>query len=156
MAGRPTAYRAEYAKQAEKLSLLGATDIQMADFFGVNESTINLWKHVHPEFSRSVKVAKAEADKNVVRSLYRKAVGYEFDSVKIFCGKDGEVTQVPYREIVPPSDTACIFWLKNRQRDNWRDRQEVEHSGELGIKTVLLPVASKAGVDSRPKKEPEF
>ena len=32
-----------------------------------------------------------------------------------------------------PSDTtACIFWLKNRKSENWRDRKEVEHSGEIG------------------------
>jgi hypothetical protein len=128
-AGRPTSYREEYVEQAEKLSLLGATDIQMADFFGVSESTLNLWKLSHPRFSESIKVAKAQADTNVVRSLYRKAVGYEFDSVKIFCGKDGEVTQVPYREVVPPSDTAMIFWLKNRQSKEWRDKSEVEIPG---------------------------
>jgi hypothetical protein len=125
MAGRPTDYREEYVEQAEKLSLLGATDIQIADFFGVCESTLYLWKHTHPEFSEAIKVAKAQADTNVVRSLYRKAVGYEFDSVKIFCSKDGEVTKVPYREIVPPSDTACIFWLKNRQRKDWQDKQVI-------------------------------
>jgi glycosylphosphatidylinositol transamidase (GPIT) subunit GPI8 len=122
-AGRPTSYRDEYVEQAEKLSLLGATDIQIADFFGVSESTLNLWKHTHQKFSESLKVGKTEADRNVVRSLYRKAVGYEFDSVKIFCNKDGEITQVPYREVVPPSDTACIFWLKNRQRKDWQDKQ---------------------------------
>ena len=56
--GRPTDYRAEYAEQAEKLCLLGATDIQLADFFDVAESTIHLWKHTHPEFSESIKDGK--------------------------------------------------------------------------------------------------
>lgn len=123
--GRPSKFLPEYCEQAEKLSLLGATDIQIADFFGVAESTIHLWKHTHPKFSESLKVAKEVADTNVVRSLYRKAMGYEFDSVKIFCNKDGDVVQVPYREIVPPSDTACIFWLKNRKRKDWQDKQVV-------------------------------
>jgi hypothetical protein len=123
-AGRPSDYRDEFVEQAEKLSLLGATDIQMADFFGVSERTFNTWKHTHPDFLQSIKVAKEVADKNVERSLYRKAVGYEFESEKVFCN-EGAVTRVPIREIVPPSDTAIIFWLKNRKSSEWRDRKEV-------------------------------
>jgi DNA-binding XRE family transcriptional regulator len=128
-AGRPTDYRPEYAEQAEKLSLMGATDMQMADFFDVSEQTFNAWKHRHPKFLESIKVAKEVADKNVERSLYRKAMGYEFESEKVFCN-DGSVTRVPIREIVPPSDTACIFWLKNRKSAEWRDRHE--HTGKDG------------------------
>jgi hypothetical protein len=26
----------------------------------------------------------------------------------------------------PPNATACIFWLKNRKKDQWRDTQNVE------------------------------
>jgi|SRR5215469_6921314 len=136
-AGRPSDYHPEFVKQAAKLALLGATDIQIADFFGVSERTLNTWKHKHPEFLQSLKVAKDEADTNVVRSLYRKALGYEFDSVKIFCNKDGEITQVPFREIVPPSDVACIFWLKNRKPSEWRDKQDVEHSVGVVLKTSI-------------------
>lgn len=34
------------------------------------------------------------------------------------------------KEVVPDT-TAQIFWLKNRRPDKWRDRQQVEHSGEI-------------------------
>ena len=131
-AGRPTDYREEYAGQAEKLCLLGATDMQLADFFGVSEQTINAWKHSFPKFLESLKVGKKNADNAVVRSLYRKAVGYEYESEKIFC-VDGQVVRAATREIVPPSDTAMIFWLKNRQPKEWRDKTETEHSGEINI-----------------------
>ena len=43
------------------------------------------------------------------------------------------VTKVQTIKHYPPSETAMIFWLKNRDPENWRDRQEVEHSG--GIRT---------------------
>lgn len=125
--GRPTDYRPEFVEQAEKLCLLGATDMQLADFFEVSEKTLNNWKHTHPEFLQSLKVAKAEADTAVVRSLYRKALGYEFESEKVFCS-EGVIVRAPIREIVPPSDTAIIFWLKNRKGKEWRDKHEVEHS----------------------------
>lgn len=119
--GRPTEYRPEYAEQAEKLTLLGATDIQLADFFDVAESTIHLWKHSHPQFSEAIKLGKEVADKNVERSLYRKATGYEFESEKVFC-QEGQIIRTATREFVPPSDTAMIFWLKNRKPGEWRDK----------------------------------
>ena len=47
-----------------------------------------------------------------MQSLYSRAVGHSFNSEKIFCNKDGEVTRVPIVEHVPPDVTAQIFWLK--------------------------------------------
>ncbi|MGE7024557.1 transposase [Solibacillus cecembensis] len=34
------------------------------------------------------------------------------------------------KEVVPDV-TAQIFWLKNRKPNDWRDKQQVEHSGEV-------------------------
>ena len=48
--GRPTLFKEEYLEQAYKLCLLGATDADLADFFGVDEDTINLWKRTHKDF----------------------------------------------------------------------------------------------------------
>jgi hypothetical protein len=48
-------------------------------------------------------------------------VGYSYDTEKIFV-YEGEPVRVPYVEHVPPDTTACIFWLKNRRKDLWRDR----------------------------------
>jgi len=136
-AGQPTKYRPEFVDQAKKLANLGATDIQMADFFGVAVSTLALWKNTHKEFSDSLKTGKAELDNRVEQSLYHRAMGFERDSVKIFLSKDGKIVEAPFREQVPPDTTACIFWLKNRQPKEWRDRIEQEISGEIAIKRVV-------------------
>lgn len=32
---------------------------------------------------------------------------------------------------IAPDTTAQIFWLKNRKPAKWRDKQEIEHSGEM-------------------------
>jgi hypothetical protein len=133
LGGQPTLYRPEFARQAKKLTLLGATDIQLADFFGVTEQTLTNWKHAHPRFFLSLKVGKAN-DMSVERSLYRRAVGYSFDSVKVFCNAKGEVTEVPYREHVPPDTTAMIFWLKNRKRSEWSDRVDVNVTVDFSAK----------------------
>lgn len=135
-AGRPTDYRTEYAGEAKKLAKLGATDIQIADFFGVDVRTVSLWKITHKEFSQSLKAGKDELDARVEQSLYHRAMGFERDSVKIFLNKQGEPVTVPFREVVPPDTTACIFWLKNRKRDQWRDKSEVDHGGNVGVQLI--------------------
>jgi hypothetical protein len=129
--GRPSAYRPELAAQAAKLCALGATDVDLADFFGVSVRTIYRWQHDHEEFCQALKAGKDNADERVERSLYHKAVGYTFDAVKIF-QHQGQVIEAPYREHIPPDTTAAIFWLKNRRPDLWRDKQAVEHSGPNG------------------------
>lgn len=142
--GRPSKYQPEYAEQAEKLCLLGATDDQIADFFGIATSTLYEWKHRHPEFSESLKSGKAESDTRVERSLYQRAVGFEQDEVKIFmpAGADDPV-YAPYRAKHPPDVTACIFWLKNRKPEEWRDRQEL--TGKDGA-----PFAVSVTIGSQP------
>lgn len=129
--GRPTKYKPEFAEQAAKLCKLGATDAQLADFFGVSVSTVNLWKVEHKEFSESIKVPKAEADDCVEQSLYRRAMGYEHDEVDIRV-IGGEVVQTPVRKYYPPDTTAAIFWLKNRRPAEWRETKAVELTGKDG------------------------
>lgn len=131
--GRPTDYRPEFVDQAKELCANGATNDQLAEAFGVSKQTLYNWRASHPEFLDAIKLNKEVADELVERSLYERATGYVHDSVKIFCdAKTGEVTQVPYREYFPPDPTSMIFWLKNRKREQWRDRVDNEHTGPDG------------------------
>lgn len=125
--GQPEKYKTEYAELAYKYCLLGADDSQLAEFFEVEEKTINNWKHRHPEFLQSIKRGKIIADANVAESLYKRAIGYEHEAVKIFCDKDNGPTTVKYTEHYPPDTGAAMAWLKNRQKGKWRDKQDVEH-----------------------------
>ena len=130
-AGRPSSYKPEYAPQAEKLCRLGATDVELADFFEVDVRTIHRWRQQHEEFCRAGKNGKEPADDRVERSLYHKATGYTYDAVKIF-NADGNPLIVPYRAHVPPDTTAAIFWLKNRRPAEWRDKRDHELTGPDG------------------------
>lgn len=116
--GRPTKYRDSFVKDAYKLSLLGLIDKQLAFFFGVSESTLNRWKLAYPEFSESIRRGKALADVEVVEALYRSAIGFSYEEsvVKEFNGKIEVIKTIKHR---PPSSTAMIFWLRNRQPDKW-------------------------------------
>lgn len=125
--GRPSSFRPEFAEQALKLCRLGATDAELADFFGVSEQTVNAWKKAHPEFLESLKTGKVAADAEVADRLYQRAIGYEVDTVKVFQFQ-GEPVIVPIREKYAPDTTAAIFWLKNRDKARWRDR--IDHAND--------------------------
>jgi hypothetical protein len=141
--GRPSKYKPEHAPQAAKLCRLGATDKELAEFFGVSESTLNLWKAEYAEFSESLKQGKQEADGRVEQSLYRRALGYSHDAIKIMTvGND--VQKVPYVEHYPPDTTACIFWLKNRKPTEWRDVKAVELNRPLeGLSDEQLAIVAE-------------
>lgn len=124
--GRPSKYDSIDLKQVEKLARMGWTDMQMAEFFEVDVRTWHRWKGEHEKFCHSLKDWKDEADKVVERSLYERAIGYSAPEDKIF-NVDGEALIVPTIKNYPPDTTAAIFWLKNRQKEQWRDKQEIDH-----------------------------
>lgn len=132
--GRPTKYKPEYAEQCQKLCELGATDVQLASFFKVDETTIHEWRKVHPEFSRSTSVGKAVYDDPVEQSLAKSALGFKRSVERL--GRDGY--PVECFEEVPPNPVSAIFWLKNRRPDRWRDKQEHEVTGKDGA--AIVPI----------------
>lgn len=128
--GAPSKFDPKFVKQAEKLAALGATDREVADFLEISEATLYRWKVTQPDFCEALKVGKAAPDQRVVQSLYRRAVGYSFDSEKIFRYR-GEIVRAEFVEHVPPDVTACIFWLKNRDPEAWRANPEGGGDGAL-------------------------
>lgn len=135
--GRPTKYKPEYAEQAYRMALLGLTDEEMAEVFDVSRSTFNQWKKQMPDFSDTVKRGKILADANVSASLYKRATGYEYPSEKIVTLSIGDgiskVERVPITAVVLPDPGAALNWLKNRQPNKWRDKQDVALSGEIHL-----------------------
>ena len=128
-------YRDDFARQATKLCSLGATDDDLAEFFAVNARTIRRWKVEHEAFCNALRLGKGLVDDQVERSLYQRAVGYSCDTVKIFTHQ-GQVIRAEYREHYPPDTTAAIFWLKNRRPEQWRDKQDLNHGGNLTVELV--------------------
>ncbi|MDN5780528.1 MAG: hypothetical protein L0H23_00655 [Luteimonas sp.] len=125
--GRPTKYLAFYAEQARKLALLGMTNERMADFFGVALSTLHLWRDAHPEFSDAIKAGKDDADAKVATSLYHSALGGgTVTQVQEEEDAEGNVITKKTVKELPANVTAQIFWLKNRQPQQWRDKVVLE------------------------------
>lgn len=148
--GRPSSYKEEFASQAEMLCRLGATDKELAAFFKVAVSTLNLWKKRHPEFSESLKQGKMLSDAEVADKLFRRATGYSHPDVHI-SNYQGVVTITPITKHYPPDPTSMIFWLKNRRPDLWRDKPE-PGDDEESVTPVKVEISVK---DARTRNEPE-
>ena len=125
--GRPTNYRPEFCKRVGALCGVGATDQEVADSLGISIRRFYEYQSLHPDFRHAVKLGKAPADERVEKSLFARATGYERDDIDIRV-VDGAIVQTVVRKWHPPDTVACIFWLKNRRPDLWREKTEVELS----------------------------
>jgi hypothetical protein len=99
---------------AHNMALLGLVDDEIADVLNVSTRQLHRWKRTYPEFAEALAAGKAPADAAVAHALFSRAVGYT--------DPDGKHH--------PPDTVACIFWLKNRRPEAWRDRVvfEQKHS----------------------------
>ncbi len=130
----------EYWLTPEGLLLLeawarnGLTDEQIAHNMGISKATLYNYKRDHLDILETLKKGKEVVDIQVENALLKRALGYEYKEVKTeeYQGKDGPVKNVTttIKEALPDT-TAQIFWLKNRKPDAWRDKQNVELSGEV-------------------------
>ena len=159
--------KGKYKKWLEPdgLQLLGAwardglTDEQIAKNMGISRSTLNEWKKKFPDISDTLKRGKEVVDVEVENALLKRALGYSTTEVtreRALNPETGKVELVVTKAVtkeVPPDTTAQIFWLKNRRPDLWRDKQNVELSGEVasnpfaGLTTEQLIKLADAGDD---------
>lgn len=119
----------------------GLTDEQIAQNIGIARSTLNVWKNRFVDISDSLKRGKEVIDRQVENALLKRALGYEYEEVKMVVEKDEKGNEKKRQEKVikkvVPDVTAQIFWLKNRKPNEWRDKQQVEHSGNISNEVVI-------------------
>lgn len=129
----------------------GLTDDQIASNIGIHRDTLYTWKKKYPDFSDALKRGKEVVDIQVENALLKRALGFEYEEVKTETSSDGvKVTRTI--KLVVPDTTAQIFWLKNRKPEEWRDKQSIEHSGQINIseKADLINKYLKEDPDAKP------
>jgi transcriptional regulator with XRE-family HTH domain len=119
----------------------GLTDEQIAHNMGISRSTLAEWKKKHSDISDALKKGKEVIDRQVENALLKKALGYRYDEVVYEDGK--EVRRITKE--VQPDTTALIFWLKNRKPAEWRDKQNIEHSGSITYEKLLGEIIDEQG-----------
>ncbi|UNM95942.1 helix-turn-helix domain-containing protein [Ignatzschineria rhizosphaerae] len=148
--GRPTKYKEEYAEQAYRLSLLGMTDVQIAGFFEVHESTVYQWKIDYPEFSESIKRGKEIADIEVVEALRKRAIGYTYEEVKEEDSPMGVRRTTTVKEVVP-DPVSIIFWLRNRHPDKWSNNPMPDTDDLTATPVQIVVNVQDARKDDKPE-----
>lgn len=110
----------------------GLTDEQIAKNMGIGIRTFYEWKKKYPQILQVLKKGKEVVDREVENALLKAALGYYYDEDVVT--NKGEVVRIQKYE--KPNTTAQIFWLKNRKPKEWRDRQELNVEGNLGVQIV--------------------
>jgi len=108
----------------------GLTDEQIAKNLGISKTTFYKYKKEHSVLSELLKKGKEVIDIQVENALLKKALGYTYDE-ETTKNSDGNIEIKIVSKHIPGDTTAQIFWLKNRRPDKWRDKNVVEHQGEL-------------------------
>lgn len=101
----------------------GLIDKQIYKNMGISRTTFYKWKSENSEFADLLKRGKEIADREVENALFKSATG--------FIGPDDKY--------YPPNTTAQIFWLKNRKKDDWKDKREQD----VNVSTPISDTAMK-------------
>lgn len=139
--GRPTLYDAEiHIALVEAYAEEEYTYQKIADRLGIDVVTVNDWRRKYPDFSLALERGKERALAGVVRSLYKRALGYDYTQTEMSGKKNAEggMSAKQYIERskhVPPDVAAIMCILTNRDPGNWQHRRELvikQISGQLG------------------------
>jgi len=167
--GRPSSFKVEYVKQVYNLcAYLGADNPKLCKFFKCSELTLYNWGRKNPEFIKALKDGKDYYDtNNVEKTLLQRALGYSYNEItkQQVIDKQGVkrvIKKIIHKQVLPDV-TAQIFYLKCRQPQRWKDRQDInvtsthEHrhinidATDLSIeqKRELLKAARRKMVESK-------
>lgn len=102
----------------------GLIDKQIYKNMGISRTTFYKWKSENSEFADLLKRGKEIANREVENALFKSATG--------FIGPDDKY--------YPPNTTAQIFWLKNRKKDDWKDKREQDVSITTPISDTAMKV----------------
>lgn len=156
-AGRITCYDPKrHPVIARMLRACGRTMEDVALAIGVTRPTLNNWAKANPEFADALQMGLIQANAQVVDSLFKRAIGYEYEEVKTVVTKDADgrpISRVERtKKQVAPDVGACCFWLKNRESEEWSDVNDIRLKGRLdhGIVAVDEAAEIRARLDADP------
>lgn len=124
-AGRPSKYDPKYCDMIIEHMEEGASMASFAAEINVARSTLNEWIENHPAFSEAVKIGKAKCAAWWERLGRAGAMG-------------GDV-----------NPTLVIFGLKNMAAEDWRDRQDINHtSSDRSMSPTRIEIVAPSVTDN--------
>lgn len=157
-------------EELRRLAEDGLSEEEIAIRCGIRPALLRVWKKKYPELCEAIQLGKKDSDLSVVKSLYKKALGYNVALKKTYKLKrvdfdpDTGKKIREYEELatgieeshVPADLRAETFWLKSRQGERWGDGSEREYAdeaeNEFGI--VEMPTADRIdGLSTDPEND---
>lgn len=124
----------------------GLTEEQIANNMGICVKTLYNWKKKSLLILQALKNGKEVVDYEVENALLKRALGYTITIEEEKLDKDGCVHKLKKDVHIPGDTIAQIFWLKNRKKDQWRDKvevtQDIENSN--GVLNNLIEALNNA------------
>ena len=130
-------------KKAERLAARGLTIVQLAISLGWSEATMHEKKKTNPELLEAISRGQQKGIETISNALYKRAKGFTYKEVheevrlneKGKAGKNKNVIKKVVKKHAVPDTTAQIFYLKNRDPQNWQDKHDHNIQGDIIIST---------------------
>jgi transposase-like protein len=129
------------------------TILEICSSVGISRETYHTWIKEKPDFSDSIKRARGNFEGKVLKecekSLVKLITGYEIEETKTVAIDDGKgkakiKEKTVTKKFVNPSLGAIIHYQTNRDPENWKNRQSLEHTGKDGDPLgLIIQVSSK-------------
>src|SRR5512146_160471 len=142
-----------------RLAELGLDENEICNSLGLRKRELDVLKG-KKEIAAAFNKGLENCARYVEQALYRRAIGFEYEEtvtsekpeakkpydVKLKVssadntGNDGGSAKSSSKltlKTVIPDVTACIFWLKNRLPDKWRDPKDIEINGKKSIQDLV-------------------
>ena len=103
---------------------IGKSIKSFAAAIGVNSNTVKKWAERHPEFGKALELAKEASEGYWEEVAHGQATG----------------------EIKGGSTAALTFLMKNQFSESYKDKQEIEHSGDL---TFIIDTGINTGIEDK-------
>jgi len=138
----------------EQMAREGLTNDQIASELGIHRRTLYTWLPQYESLAMALQRGRADIDQTVVLSLLKRSLGFEVDEEQTTTedklDKEGNVhtltKTVKTKRFIPPSDSAIIFFLKNRLPNEFRDRRELDITNDQP-KVTLFNLLANLTVD---------
>lgn len=160
--GRPSKKDSIDLDKVAKLCIAGCTQEQVAIALDISLMSITNYMRSDKKFLCAIKDNSALANSLVKNSLFKRAMGYEYDEITYEKTKTGGMaviikdgvkgikhvdtykTKVVTKKVAPDV-TAQIFWLANRDPENWKRGDKEASPKELFNEEIeILPTQSKS------------
>lgn len=134
--GRPTKYTKHMAQRAALCARRGFTHPEICQVLEITRDTFWRWRLKYPGFEKALTIPTEQANERVVRSLYERATGHTRLTEQVVMEKNGDTSEARTIQVMiteAPETAAMSLWLRNRLPKEWRDKVEVEATGNTAF-----------------------